>query len=128
MLDTPTIKQIAASAPSVYAFRILGEVTSEDMAAMADLMNDAFDAHDKVSMLLIFEHYKGSEMGASFSMENLKAQMRSIANVEKYAVVGVPDAAETMISAMDAISPVDARSFDMADEAAAWAFVGATKV
>lgn len=125
MLNTPSIVQIPSSNPAVYAFRVRGEVTSEDMEAMAKVMNDAFDTHDKVSMLLRFEHYEGAELGASWTVETMKSQFRSLANVDKYAVVGAPALAATMISVMDKVIPVDARSFDAAEEAAAWDFVAA---
>lgn len=125
MIDTHSIKQIAASDPAVYAFAIDGEVSKSDMETMADYMNEKFDAHDTVSMLLIFERYDGSEAGAGFEWSSLKSRIRSISKVDKYAVVGAPDGARRMIEGMGKIIPVEARTFDAAERDAAWAFVGA---
>ncbi len=132
MLTTPTVQQIPSTSPLVHAFRVTGTVTSEDMEAMARHMNAAFEAVDdtaaegEIGMLLIFEAFEGREMGAAMNAETMKAQFKSLSQVAKYAVVGAPDAAESMIGVMDRVIPVDARTFDAGDEAAAWAWVGAT--
>lgn len=124
MLETATISEIATDTPSVFAFRIRGTVRADDLRRMAERMNAAFDRHDTAHMLLIFDGYEGQETGAGFDWETLKAQFRSLGKVGKYAVVGAPDGARKMIETMDAINPVDAKTFDREDEAAAWRFVG----
>jgi SpoIIAA-like len=125
MLTTQTIQQIAATAPDVYAFRIRGEVAAEDLQAMAKTINAAFDVQPAVSMLLIFDHYEGVETGAGFDLETVTSQFRSLAKVEKYAVVGAPRVASVMINVMDKVIPTDARTFEADEEPLAWAFVGA---
>lgn len=128
MLPHPNIEEIPVNAPHVYAFRIRGEVGAEDMKAMAATMNAAFDRMESVSMVLIFEEYEGREIGAGMNAETMKSQFRSLSKVEKYAVVGAPSAAEAMINTMDKIIPVDARTFERADEGKAWEFVGAAPI
>lgn len=125
MLTTPTILQIAVTSPDVYAFRIRGHVAKEDLQAMAETMNAAFDRQTEVSMLLVFDAFEGVEAGAGFDLPTLTAQFRSLANVDKYAVVGAPRVASAMITVMDKFIPTDARSFTADEEALAWAFVGA---
>lgn len=124
MLTTPTIVQIPVQSADVYAFRIRAEITAEDLKAMAETMNAAFDAKSSVSMLLIFDPYDGAEAGAGLDLQTLTSQFRSIAKVDKYAVVGAPSFATTMINVMDKIIPTDARTFAAADEPLAWEFVG----
>lgn len=123
MLNTPTISQIQVASPDVYAFRIKGEIESEDLAQIATLMNDAFDTHEAASMLLIFAPYDGAEAGAGLDLEVMTSQFRSITKVDKYAVVGAPSFATTLINIMDKIMPVDARTFSPEEEGAAWDFV-----
>jgi SpoIIAA-like len=123
VLNTPTISQIPVLSPSVYAFTIHGEIEKDDLAQMADVMNAAFDTHDKVSMLLIFAPYDGAEPGAGLDLEVLASQFRSITKVDKYAVVGAPTFATTMIKIMDKIMPVQARTFSHSEEHLAWAFI-----
>jgi hypothetical protein len=126
MMSTGTIERIAVDHPKVFAFRISGEVAAEDVTAMATTMNDAFDTHPSVSMLLIFDQYDGVDIGAGLDMETLTAQFRALARVDKYAVVGAPPFAATVIKMMDKVIPVDARTFERSEEQAAWNFVGAT--
>ncbi len=128
MLTTNTIRQIAVTSPDVYAFRIRGEVAADDLQAMAETMNDAFDVQPTVSMLLIFDQYIGVETGAGFDLETLTSQFRSLAKVDKYAVVGAPRIASIMINVMDKVIPTDARTFESAEEPLAWEFIGAQPV
>jgi SpoIIAA-like len=127
VLNTQTISQIPVLSPSVYAFNIHGEVEKDDLAQMAEVMNEAFDTHDKVSMLLIFAPYDGAEPGAGLDLEVLLSQFRSILKVDKYAVVGAPSFATTMINVMDKMMPVEARTFNHSEEDQAWAFVGTSR-
>jgi hypothetical protein len=62
---------------------------------MAEMANAAFDRHDTVDMLLIFENFAGQDTGALFDAEAMKAQFRSLANVGRYVVVGAPDSARS---------------------------------
>ena len=126
MLKLPSILQVATSRDDLYAFRITGEVTREDMTAMAEYMNDVFDRHDKVDMLMIFDRYEGAETGASFSWEALKSRARSLFNVNRYVVVGVPQQIDTLIETMDGLLPVKAETYD--DEALAWQALDARAV
>ncbi len=74
-------------------------------------------------MLLIFDSYGGAETGASLDWSVVKSRVRSLAKVERYAVVDAPERAAKMIETMGAVLPVEARAFDREEEA--WAFVGA---
>jgi len=125
VLTTPTIREIPSSKSTLHAFEITGKVSSDDMEAMAKHMNSAFDQYDAVDMLLIFKGFEGSDASASLNAETMKAQFRSLNNVENYVVVGAPDTAETMIEAIGAILPIKPKTFDANQEAQAWASLGA---
>ncbi|SPJ24838.1 STAS/SEC14 domain-containing protein [Palleronia abyssalis] len=123
MFTTPSVREEPTDTGNVFAFHIVKEVSAEDMTAMSEYMNAQFDTHDKVSMLLIFDHYDGAETGASLNLEALKARFRSLAKVERYGVVNAPDRAAKLIETMGAIIPVEAKTFDREDDG--WSFVGA---
>ncbi|MEM8577532.1 MAG: STAS/SEC14 domain-containing protein [Pseudomonadota bacterium] len=125
MLRTQSVTQIATSRDDLLAFRINGEVSKDDMTAMAQYMNDVFDTEDrKVDMMLIFDRYDGAAAGASFSREAIKSRVKAVWNVNRYIVVGAPDKAEAMVETMGKVIPVKAETYD--EEAAAWRAVGAT--
>ena len=127
MLSLPSITQIATSRDTLFAFRIIAEVTREDMTEMAEYMNHVFDTHpEKVDMLMIFDRYEGAEMGASWSWEALKSRFKSVSNVNRYVVVGAPEGAKSLIEVMDKLIPVEAETFD--EEIAAWRSLDAEAV
>jgi hypothetical protein len=56
-------------------------------------------------------------------LKALGVQARSIRHVRKYGVVGAPGWARAMIELSDHLSPVDAKTFDLAEEAQAWSWI-----
>lgn len=126
MLKLPSITEVETSRADLFAFRIAGEVSRDDMSAMADYMNDVFDRFEQIDMLMIFDRYGGAEAGASLSWEALKSRFRSLTKVGRYLVVGAPERAAELIEIMDNLIPVKAETYD--DEAAAWRALGAERV
>lgn len=123
-----SIRQVATNTPTVLAFEIHGEIQKEDLDGMARTMNEAFDRHDSVNMLMIFQPYDGAESGATLDWEVVKSNFRSLSNVERYAVVASADGPKRMVDFMDHLMPVDAETFDRHESEAAWAFVGAERL
>lgn len=124
MLTTPSIEEVPASRPDLFAFRIRGTVTRDDFAAMGERMLAAFDARSEpVDMLLIFDGYEGSETLAGLSWSGVESRVRSLRNVRRYVVASAPDAAATMVEAIGRLLPLDAEAFE--DERSAWAYLEA---
>ena len=110
----------------VHAFDITGDLDATGMGEMAEILNTAFDTHDgKINILLRFKDFETSDATAGTTLSAIKAQIRSLTHVGRYAVVGAPQAAETMIRFFSHIIPVDARTFAADEEQAAWEFVNA---
>jgi hypothetical protein len=119
VLHTPTTRD------DLVAFRVTGTVSKDDMHEMAERTNAAFDRHDTVDMLIVFERFDGQDTGAMFDGEAMKAQFRSLAKVGRYVVVGAPDSARSLIETMGSVLPVKAMTFDAGDEEKAWVELGA---
>jgi hypothetical protein len=119
------ISQIETDNPDVYAFKITGHIDDDASEAMAKFMNSVFDSKEKVNMLLDMTAFTGSDWDSMLDGDVIESRFRSLKHVKKYAVVGAPDKAASMISFMDKLILVDARAFDADEESAAWAFVGA---
>lgn len=128
LFSSQSIQQIPANDSHVFAFHITGNVTDDDSEALAKFMNAAFDNADTVNMLMLFEDFEGSEWDSMFDDDVIKSQFRALIKVEKYAVVGAPERASKLISAMDWILPVDAKAFERRDLDKAWTFVGSQPV
>ena len=112
MLATNTIQKIGTTRPDLFAFAIKGKVTRQDMHDMASSMNEAFDAHDTVDMLLYFEDFQGSETAAQLDLETAKSQFRALSSVRRYVVVNAPEQAASLVEAMGKILPVDVEIYD----------------
>lgn len=119
------ITEIPTDSPTVYAFRVIGHIDDDASEALAHYMNAAFDQHDKVNMLLDLAGFTGSDWDTLLDEAVIKSRLRALSHVERYAVVGAPDHAAKMITIMNAVIPVEAKAFDVADAAQAWNFVGA---
>ncbi len=122
------IKQIPTDNPKVYAFRITGHIDDDDAEALAKYMNTIFDETDKVDMLLDLSDFTGSDWDSMLDGDVIQSRFRALSHVSKYAVIGAPDSAASMIGFMDKIIPVDAKAFDKKEETAAWNFVDARPV
>ncbi len=120
---TPAIRRRASPRPTLLVFEISAKIAKGDVEAMAKDVEAAFDAYDKIDMLLIMTDFEGMDADAAFDREALGAQARSIRHVRKYGVVGAPGWARAMIEVSDFLSPVDAKTFDLAEEAQAWAWI-----
>lgn len=120
MPATEPITPFNTGIPRVYGFRIRDEVDRHSMRQMASKMLDAFDAHEEVDMLLVFDTDKTSTPGASLSRDSLAAQMRSVANVRNYVVAKAPGQAGEIVETMGRMMPVQAKAFDSEEEALEW--------
>jgi hypothetical protein len=119
------IRERPSPRPTLLVFEVLGRIAKADMEEMAQRVGQAFDAYDKIDILLIMSNFEGVETGAVFDRDALSAQVRSISHVRKYGVVGAPVWARAMIEFSDFLLPVDARTFDLEEEGVAWAWIDA---
>ena len=109
--------------PTLLVFEIDAHIAKEDIEAMAEQVEQSFDNHKTVDMLLIMAPFEGMDAAAAFDLKALGVQARSVRHVRKYAVVGAPGWARAMIDVSSLVSPVEAKTFDLAQEADAWTWV-----
>ncbi|MEE4119748.1 MAG: STAS/SEC14 domain-containing protein [Paracoccaceae bacterium] len=120
MLETASLIEEDVGLPATYAFRIDGQVTETQMKMLSDRVLKAFDRHDEIDLLLIFDRFEGTETGASVNLPALKARNASLWNVRAYVVASAPEGAAEMIEGVGKLLPVDARTFDTEFDARAW--------
>lgn len=121
----PAITRRAHPRPTLLAFDVHGKIAKADIEAMARQVDAAFDAYDKIDILLIMTDFDGMDVDAAVDRDALASQIRSIRHVRKYGVVGAPAFARAMIEVADFVSPVEAKTFDLAEEPQAWAWIEA---
>ncbi len=123
MTGMSAIRHGASPRPTLLVFDIIAKIAKDDIEEMAEAVDAAFDLYDKIDMLLIFSDFEGMDADAAFDREALGAQVRSIRHVRKYGVVGAPAWARAMIEISGVLSPVESKTFDLEQEAEAWAWI-----
>lgn len=118
------IRRQKAQRPDLYVFKVYGRIRAEDMGAMARLLEAAFDRWDQIDAVINIVDWQGVDAGAVLHPRAILAETRANAHIRRYAVVGPPEWASTMIKAFDALTPVDARVFPAGAEIAARAWAG----
>lgn len=118
-----SISKISHADPTLIAFAFSGSLSRDDVNAMADSLNHAFDATEDAKVLLDFRALLNIDADAMASLQATKAQVRSLGNVARYAVIDPPDTAGRMIEVFDKLIPIDARVFAADQSESAWRFV-----
>ena len=119
------VRQIPTTDPAVFAFDIPGKVSEEDLEHMARTMEPAFEGDGKASLLLMFEHYEGNELGALADADVIRTHFKALSGLDRYAVVGAPAHMNAMLETLSVVIPVKAETFDLGEVDKAWAHVGA---
>ncbi|AWN52200.1 STAS/SEC14 domain-containing protein [Methylobacterium sp. 17Sr1-1] len=109
--------------PDLIAFEVMDRITKPDIEWMSSITDDAMKTYGTIDMLLVMSNYEGSDLGARFDGYATSVMARSVAHIRKYVVVGAPAFARAMINLSGTVLPVDTKTFDLADEAAAWAYL-----
>ena len=123
-MHVSSITPLACSRSDLFAFEVSGRVRKTDIEAMARTLLAAFDELGTVDIIILMRDWEGLDMGAAFDGEALKAQARANAHVRKYAVVGAPAWAKAMINLFSPLTPVEEKTFELAEEQQAWAWIG----
>jgi hypothetical protein len=122
-LTERAITRIPATRSDLFAFEVSGRIERDDMTQMARTLEAAFTRHHKVDILILMKDWEGIAPGAVFDPEALAAQARANSHVRRYAVVGAPAWASMMINLFSPLTPVEERTFALAEEREAWAWV-----
>ena len=118
-----SIIQRESPRPDLLAFEIQDKITKPDIEWMSSIADAAMQAHGKIDMLIVMSNFEGSDLGATFDGYATSVMARSVAHIRHYVVVGAPKFAEAMINMSGMVMPVETKTFDLADEAAAWAYL-----
>ena len=118
-IDPKAIVQLTSPRPSLLIFEIRVKIAKKDIEWMAARVDQAFDAHEKIDLLLVMNHYDGAELGAVFDGEAAAVMTRSLAHVRRYGVVGAPGWARAMIELFKWVTPVEEKTFSLDDLEAA---------
>lgn len=117
------ISELPSKRSNLFAFKVDGKSHETDIEWMARRLKSAFDALGTVDIIIVMSNWDGIDFSAMFDSEGLSVQGKAANHMRKYAVVGAPGWAAVMINLFSPLSPVEAKTFDLAEERQAWAWV-----
>jgi SpoIIAA-like len=125
LMHTHSIVSIPTERASLHAFEVRAKITKTDIEMMATTLKTAFDAQGTIDILIKISNWDGIELGAVFDMKSMSAQAQANSHVRRYAVIGAPLWAKVMINLFSPLTPVEEKTFDLAEVDAAWLWVSA---
>ncbi|WP_051651262.1 SpoIIAA family protein [Brevundimonas bacteroides] len=123
MADRACVRRVPERRRDLLTFEVLGQLDAEDMRYMADQVEQAFERRGKIDMLILFRRFEGATAGAVVEPHALRVELASIAHVRRYGVVGAPGWADAMIALGGWVTPIESKTFDIGEDAAARAWI-----
>lgn len=117
------ITRIHTPRSDLFAFAIHGRIRKADIEWMAGTLQEAFTRLGQVDILIVMKRWDGIDISAAFDGKALSAQAEANSHVRKYGVVGAPGWAAAMINLLSPLTPVAEKTFDLAEEEEAWAWI-----
>lgn len=124
----PSIHFIQTNNDRVVAYAIDGSVTEDDVKTAAKVLNEAFDRHEKINILVRMKDFRGYDLYALLNDDLYRMKYKALSKVEKYAVVGAKPWMRNLMELVSPLFKMETRVFDESEEAAAWEWVGAQQV
>ena len=118
-----SVVQRDASRPNLLAFEVKDKITKPDIEWMSSISDEAMKTYGQIDMLIIMSNYEGSDLAARFDGYAASVMARSVMHIKRYGVVGAPTFAKAMINLSGMVMPVETKTFDLAQEAEAWAWL-----
>ena len=119
----PALTQIETERDDVYAFEIDGHVSREEMDEAYRTLEEAYEKHDKINLLVRMGRYDGFDWSALFSEATYVSKFHAIRHLRRYALVGGPAWAANAISFFGPLFRMDVKHFDLDAEAEAWKWI-----
>jgi hypothetical protein len=124
----PAIRRIETNRADLCALEIVGHLTAADLENAYGLLDAAYAEHDKIDLLVRLTDYDGFDWSGVFSATTFRGKRQALRHIRRYAVVGGPGWMQIGLRIFSPLTSIESRRFELADEAAAWAWLGARPV
>lgn len=122
----PGMRMLATSQAGVGAFEIDGPVMQQDVRAVIVELEALLAAPGKLRMLGRISHFAGFDPAVVLDGGLLQMKADMLRRLERYAIVGAPAWMARVAGMVGKLVPqLEIRLFPLADEAAAWEWIGA---
>ena len=107
----------------VYAFKIDGHMTRDDVEGMFQTLEQAYEKHDKINLLIHIDHYEGFDWHLFLSEKTYQGKLHAMRHIHRYALVGGPAWAATATAFFNPMFRIEVRHFEEEHEDQAWTWV-----
>ena len=123
----PSVHLLHTTNEKVFAYEVDGPIHDVDVKTVLPALNEKFDAHEKINVLVRMKNWAGFELTAVLNDELFKTKYKALSKVDRYAVVGPKPWMRNFLELIDPLFSTKTRVFDAGDEEAAWEWVGASQ-
>ena len=122
-LRHPALTQLETERDDVYAFEIDGHLTREEIETVYNTLEEAYEKHDKISILMRLGRYDGFDWNTLFSDTAYIGKLQAIRHMKRYALVGGPSWAAGATQFFGPLFRMEVKHFELQDETEAWQWV-----
>jgi len=120
VLPKSDIKFLKTESADLFAYEINGVVTKEMVEKIIPKMQDVFENHDKIDLLVKVQNYSGVSPEVLVMPSLYAFKMEAINHVRRYAVIGAKGWMKQLVGIFKPFVPMEVKTFDLEDEAKAW--------
>ncbi len=121
----PSIHVLHTSSENVFAYEVTGRLREKDLKSAIAAFSPYLEKPEKVNVLARLKNFSGFDLLAVLDDELIKMKFKSSSKVGRYAVVGASSWMRNFLELMNPLVGAEIKTFDEADEAEAWEWVGA---
>ena len=107
----------------VYAFGIDGHLSAEEVDEMYQTLEEAYDRHGTINLLIRIGRFDGFDWGALFSGTTFVSKLHAIKHLRRYALGRRTEWFATASRFFNPLFRLEVRHFEFDDEASAWRWI-----
>jgi hypothetical protein len=122
-LKHPALSQIETKRDDVYAFEIDGHISKDEINRVFQTLEEAYQEHDKINLLVRVGRYDGFDWSTVFSEATYIGKLHALRHLRRYALIGGPGWFGNATSFFGPLFRIEIRHFELDDEATAWNWI-----
>ncbi|HMQ57923.1 MAG TPA: STAS/SEC14 domain-containing protein [Rhizobiaceae bacterium] len=119
----PVIRRLETPREDLFAFEIVGHITQADIANVYGLLEEAYERHDEIDLLVRISDWEGFDWSAIFADGTWAAKTNSLKHIRRYALVGGPGWLRGATAALAPFFSMQIRCFALEDERDSWTWL-----
>ena len=120
-----SIHFLQTTSEDVFAYEVDGRLRERDIKSALTELKPYFEKEGKINVLARMKNFHGFDLLSIFDDNLIRVKLKAPSKIAKYAVVGAKPWMRNLLELVNPLVSTDIRTFDAAEEDAAWEWVGA---